>query len=407
MISKTQLFTLALGLPSPWFVDRTSLDLEEGRLDIHLRFERGATFPCPVCKRPDCKVHDRQGERTWRHMNFFQYKAFLHARVPRVRCPDCGVKLVEIPWAREGSGFTLLFEALVMELAGAMPALTIGQLLGETDKRIWRVLHHYTEDARAKVDMFDVRKIGVDETSSKRAHNYVTFFVDLDQRRLLFATEGKDASTVDAFRKDLEDHGGCADNIVEISCDMSPAFIAGAQKNFPNANITFDKYHLVKVVNDAVDKVRRAEQKERAELKGSRYVWLKNQKNLTKKQAIRLESLTMKKRHLKTARAYQIKLAFQDFWEQLPSQAEPFLKKWYFWATHSRLQPVIDAARTIRKHWDGVLQWFTSRLTNAILEGINSLVQAAKARARGYRTLKNFICISYIIAGRLDFALPT
>jgi transposase len=340
-------------------------------------------------------------------MNFFQYKAFLHARVPRVRCPDCGVKLVEIPWAREGSGFTLLFEALVMELAGAMPALTIGQLLGETDKRIWRVLHHYTEDARAKVDMSDVRKVGVDETSSKRAHNYVTFFVDLDQRRLLFATEGKDASTVDAFRKDLEDHGGCADNIVEISCDMSPAFIAGAQKNFPNANITFDKYHLVKVVNDAVDKVRRAEQKERAELKGSRYVWLKNQKNLTKKQAIRLESLTMKKRHLKTARAYQIKLAFQDFWEQLPSQAEPFLKKWYFWATHSRLQPVIDAARTIRKHWDGVLQWFTSRLTNAILEGINSLVQAAKARARGYRTLKNFICISYIIAGRLDFALPT
>ena len=340
-------------------------------------------------------------------MNFFQYKAFLHARVPRVRCPDCGVKLVEIPWACEGSGFTLLFEALVMELAGAMPALTIGQLLGETDKRIWRVLHHYTEDARAKVDMSDVRKVGVDETSSKRAHNYVTFFVDLDQRRLLFATEGKDASTVDAFRKDLEDHGGCADNIVEISCDMSPAFIAGAQKNFPNANITFDKYHLVKVVNDAVDKVRRAEQKERAELKGSRYVWLKNQKNLTKKQATRLESLSMKKRHLKTARAYQIKLAFQEFWEQLPSQAEPFLKQWYFWATHSRLQPVIDAAKTIRKHWDGVLQWFTSRLTNAILEGVNSLVQAAKARARGYRTLKNFICISYIIAGRLDFALPT
>jgi transposase len=163
----------------------------------------------------------------------------------------------------------------------------------------------------------------------------------------------------------------------------------------------------MKVVNEAVDQVRREEQKKHPELARSRYVWLKNPQNLTKKQADKLDSLTLKKLNLKTSRAYHIKLNFQEIFNQSYDVAERLLKKWFFWATHSRLKPVIDAAYTIKRHWNGVLQWFKSQITNGILEGINSLIQAAKARARGYRTNRNLIAMIYLIGGNLKFGLPT
>jgi len=160
---------------------------------------------------------------------------------------------------------------------------------------------------------------------------------------------------------------------------MSPAFIKGAEEQFPEAHLTFDKFHVLKVINEAVDKVRRQEQQDRPELRRTRYLWLKNPANLKKKQAEALESLQVKKLNLKTARAYHIRMNFQEFWNQPLSTAEPFLKKWYFWATHSRLEPIKEAAYTIKRHWNGILRWFTSKINNGILEGINSLIQAAKA----------------------------
>ena len=224
---------------------------------------------------------------------------------------------------------------------------------------------------------------------------------------MLFATEGRDAATVGAFKNDLEEHGGAGANVREVCCDMSPAFVSGVEEHLDRAGITFDKYHVAKIINDAVDEVRRQEQKARPELKGTRYVWLKNEGNLTAKQAESLTELMLPKLNLKTARAYQIKINFQELWAQEPEQAEAFLKKWYFWATHSRLTPMIEAARTIKRHWDGVLRWFESRINNGILEGMNSLVQAAKAKARGYRSVQNFITMIYLVAGKLDFGLPT
>jgi transposase len=209
---------------------------------------------------------------------------------------------------------------------------------------------------------------------------------------VLFVSDGKDASTVEKFAADLAEHGGAAKNVTEVCIDMSPAFIKGTAAYLPDASITFDKFHAVKIVNAAVDQVRRAEQKMRPELKKSRYVWLKNKDNLTASQRDVLGGLSGL--NLKTARAYQIRLAFQDFYAE-PSReaAEAFLKKWYFWATHSRLLPIADASRTIKRHWDGVLRWFDSKITNGLIEGINSLVQAAKAKARGYRSTSNLKAI--------------
>jgi len=406
-MKEIELFQKALGLTAPWKVVSAVFDYEKRRLDIEIDFERGATFDCPACGESGCTAHDTEIKH-WRHLNFFQHETYLHARVPRAGCSDCGPRVVELPWARLGSGFTLLFEAFVMTLAKQMPVNAIARLVGENDTRLWRVLRHYVQEARSAVDMSEVQRVGVDETSRRKHHQYVSVVVDLDRSQVLYAKEGKDASVIESFAKDLEDHGGDRNAVQEACCDMSPAFIKGVQEHLPEAQLTFDKFHVMKIINDAVDQVRIEEQRQQPDLlKKSKYLWLMNEENLKDDQVCRLEALRMKKLNLKTARAYHIKLNFQDFWEQPPEEAEAFLKRWYFWATHSRLEPIKQAACTIKRHWDGVLRWCTSRISNGILEGINSLIQAAKARARGYRSVANIITMIYIIAGKLEFNLPT
>jgi len=400
----TDLFQLALGLLPPWLVEHCEFDPDEKQLEIFIDFSRGGEFACPQCGKPHCKAYDTQN-KIWRHLNFFEHATYLRVRTPRVDCPDCGIKLVPVPWAREGSGFTLLFEAFILAMAKEMPVNAVARLVGEHDTRIWRILQHYVEGTRSEQDYSQVTKIGLDETSSKKGHNYITVFVDMDRSKVLFATPGKDAATLTAFKDDLEAHGGSAEHIEQACCDMSGAFIRGLEDTFPASSITFDRFHVMKIINEAVDEVRRTEQKSRPELKKTRYGWLKNPQNLTAKQRSMIDELNVKKLNLKTARAYQIKLTFQDLYEQPRQTAEAFLKRWYFWATHSRLQPVIDAARTIKRHWDGVLHWIESRISNGVLEGINSLIQAAKAKARGYRSVRNFITITYLIAGKLDLRL--
>jgi len=400
----TALLQLALGLTAPWTVGRSNFDPEARRLDIEIAFTPGSRFACPDCGTAACPVHDTE-RRTWRHLDFFQHQAYLNGRVPRIRCDKCGVRTVSVPWARPGSGFTLLFEAMVVTMMAAMPVKAVARMVGEHDTRLWRVLHHYVDEGRANMRAAGLTRLALDETAIGRGHDYISLFVDLEQRRVLFATEGKDAATVAAFADDLVAHGGDPAAVAEVCIDMSAAFIKGVTENLPEASITFDKFHTVKIVNEAVEKVRREEQKSRPELKASRWVWLKNESNLSSGQRALRDSLA--KSHLKTARAYQIRLAFQDLYDQPSAEAAvDHLKRWYFWATHSRLAPVIDAAKTVKRHQDGVLRWFDSNISNGLIEGINSLVQAAKAKARGYRSVRNLIAMVYLIVGKLDLRLP-
>jgi transposase len=294
-----------------------------------------------------------------------------------------------------------------MMLAKGMPVKSIANLVKEHDTRLWRVLDHYVHESRDRSDFSAVTAVGVDETSSKRGHNYVSVFVDMKSSQILFATEGKDASTLERFKTDLEAHHGDPACIHEVCCDMSPAFTSGVEKHFPEAHLTFDKFHVLKIINEAVDEVRRQEQQSHPELKRTRYLWLKNPGNLKEHQVATLAALQVKNMNLKTARAYHIRLNFQEFWNQPLQEAEIFLTKWYYWATHSRLEPIKKAAYTIKRHWDGILRWFTSKINNGILEGINSLIQATKAKARGYRTTRNLITMIYLIGGKLEFRLPT
>lgn len=403
MIKHEQLFSEALQIREPLYVQRVVFDQKQGELHIHIDFHKGAKFSCPECEKPGVCVHDTE-DKQWRHLNFFQYKAYIHFRHPRVRCDDHGVHRIKVPWAQRGSGFTLLFEALVMELAGCMPVKDIAKNVGEHDTRIWRIINRYVDAGRAEADYSSLESVGIDETSSKKRHTYVTVFTDMQESRVVHVEVGKDAQTVQSFKQMLQDRDIDPLQITQVCADMSPAFRRGVADAFPHAEVTFDKFHVIKLINEALDEVRREEQKDQVLLKRSRYLWLYNPKKLSTKQAVALQQLT--KLNLKTVRAYRIKLALQEVYRAVDKQtAETLLRKWYAWAIRSRLKPVKDVAQTIKTSWNGILNYFDSWLTNGVLESINGVVQAARRRARGYRNVKNFITMIFLLSGKLNLGV--
>ncbi len=402
MFNQETLFEAALQIQEPLYIKKVEFLKELGELHIYIDFRKGSKFKCSICGTDGLPVHDTL-EKTWRHLNFFQYKAFIHYRTPRSNCPDHGVHLVETPWGTARSGFTLLFEAMIMQLAMCMPISQIAQLIDEHDTLLWRIIGKHVNLAHAVADYSDLHRVGVDETSSRRGHKYVTLFVDMDESKVVYVTEGKDAETVKEFKDELPGHNCDPLQITDISADMSPSFRKGAAENFPWANVTFDKFHVMKLMNEAVDTVRRLEQKLVPALKYTRYLWLYNPDKLNAEKTEKLE--TLKKSNIKTAKAYQLKLTLQDIYNTAVDRNDAMvsLNKWYQWATRCRLEPVKAFAKTIKNNWAGVINYFDSRLTNAVLEGINGIVQAVRARARGYRNVQNFITMIYLLAGKLTY----
>jgi transposase len=395
------LFQRALGLEEPWEVVDVQFDAERRRLDLRIDFPRGARFRCPECALEGCKVHDTE-MHTWRHLNFFQHEAYLAARVPRVICAEHGVRQVVVPWARERSDFTLLFEALVMALVKEMPVKAIAGLVGEHDTKLWRVVHHYVDQAVEAQDLGDLEELGIDDTSFRRGQSYVTVFCDLAraERRAVFVTEGRDQQTVEDFAGFLSLHGGEAGRVKEVCQDMSAAYLAGVREHFKQAEVTFDRFHVKQKLGEAIDAVRRAEAKEHRELlKNTRYLWLKRPANLTVRQQDWLDELLQQP--LRTARAYELALKFDDFYELEADRAEEYLRRWMEEVRESDLGPLHDFTETLESHWHGVIRWHHSQVSNGLLEGLNSLIQAAKRRARGYRSARNYKAMIYLVAGKL------
>jgi transposase len=395
------LFQAALGLTAPWQVTSVEFDVEAKRLDLRVDFPKGATFCCPECDRAGLKAYDTE-EKTWRHLDFFQHQAYLTARVPRVECPEHKVRLVAVPWARPRSGFTLLFEALVMAMVREMPVATLAGLVGESDMRIWRVVHHYVDLAVDGQNLEGVERVGIDETSSRRGQDYVSVFADLDQRRGVFVVEGRDHETVQAFSCFLETHGGDPAQVSEVCQDMSEAFLKGTLTYLPKAEITFDRYHIKSHLSKAIDEVRREEVKHHRELlRNTRYMWLKRPANLTGRQRDLLDELLAQP--LKTVRAYTLAQQFDTFYEMTDADtAEEYLRRWIAEVDTTDLEPLHKFARMLEDHWLGVVRWHHSKVSNGLLEGLNSLIQAAKRRARGYRSNRNFIAMIYLIVGKLN-----
>jgi transposase len=403
-----QLFELALNIQDPWYVKDIQFSVENKRLDIHLDFRKGAVFHYESADeniKGDFKVYDTV-DKQWRHLNFFEHECYLHARVPRLDITDSVKRLIDPPWSGVSNGFTMLFETLVLQLASHMPVHTVSRIVSESDYKIWAMLERYVNRALANNDYSELKAVGMDETSKRKGHDYITLFVDLLKKRTVFIAEGKDHETVKAFVADLKAHNGSAEAIKDVSCDMSPAFIKGVKDNLSNAEITFDRFHVTKVISTAVDTVRKQEAcTQAALLKGTKYIFLKNEENLTNAQREKRRELSMSKLNLKSIKALHIRESFQEIYKApVPELFEPRLQEWYFWATHSRIQPIIEAAHTIKAHWDGVVQWKKSHIDNGLLEGLNSLIQAAKAKARGFSTFRYFRIVAFLITGHLDFA---
>jgi transposase len=272
-----ELFQRALGLEPPWEVVEDEFDAGHKRLDLRVDFARGSRFPCLECGRDGCRVHDTETQM-WRHLNFWQHEGYLTARVPRVECPEHGVRWVKVPWARPRSDFTLLFEALLMAMVKEMPVAAIAKLVGEYDKKIWRVVQHYVDAAVAAQDLSAMEELGIDDTSFRRGQSYVSVFADLDpaERRAVFVADGRDHETVEQFGGFLGSHGGRAERIREVSQDMSGPYLSGVREHLEQAQVTFDRFHVKQKLSEAIDTVRRAEAKEeKGLLRNTRYLWLK------------------------------------------------------------------------------------------------------------------------------------
>jgi len=402
----TELFQQALHINAPWFIKSVDFDVEKKQLDIHVDFKRGSTFADPdedgeLAKK--YKAHDTVS-KTWRHLNFFEHDCYLHARVPRIKRDDGKVRLITTPWAGKISGLTLLFEALLIQLCKSMPVHNVCQLTGVSDHKIWAVLDTYVGLAKKEEDFSHISAVGMDETSIAKGHDYITLFVDLNNKRTIHISEGKDHKTVVNFVEMLESKQGDRQAIKQVSCDMSPAFIKGVKENLPEAQITFDKFHIIKLINEAVDQVRREEGKYTPQLKGTRYVFLKNDTNLTAKQKVTKEELSLASLNLKSVRAMQIRETFQAIYTaESTEKFESLLNSWYYWATHSQLAPIVKVAKTIKKHWEGIISWKESQINNGLLEGLNSVLQAAKRKAKGYK-VEHFKTIAYLLTAKLDFS---
>jgi transposase len=400
------LFGMALGLQAPWTVTDVSFKADEptGR-ELHLRigFAVGSKFKDDMGA--ECSVHDTV-ERQWQHLNFFEHHCFLHCKVPRITTSDGRVRNVDVPWARAGSGFTLLFEAFALALIEReMPVLRVAQILGVNPQRVWTVLEHWVSRARLNDDPSTITRLGVDETSSKKGHSYVTIGVDLDESRVIHAVEGKGKDTLAGIAKHLAFKGVEAKQIKELSMDLSPAFIAGAKDSFPTAQITFDRFHVVNLLNEAMNKVRMDERKEHAGLKHHKYTFLKNKENLSPKKRQALDEMITLYPTLGVA--YRLKELFNDLWT-MPDKptASAFLNDWCAQVEEAKIPAFQKFVNTIRSHWSGIIHFVESNITNAILESINSKIQLAKRRARGFRNINNYINMIYFLCGKLTFSYP-
>lgn len=415
------LFTAALGLSRPWEVQKVDLDTVKRRIDFEVSYAAGKPA-CPACGALEQPIHDRV-RRSWRHLDFFQFEAWLHAEIPRVGCTACGkTSQIPVPWAREGSGFTLLFEALALSLTQELPVRQAAQMLRVRDKRLWRRIEHYVHKARARQDVSEVRLIGIDETNVRRGQQYITVVHDLDAKRLLFATPGRDHETVKRFADDLRAHGGKPENIKHVCMDMSGAYALGVSESLPSAQISYDRFHVVALANEAMDEVRTAEWQQDSALVQVALGELDTRERRTLLWAMRRNPETwspkqttamhwLQRANLKTARAWRLKMGLRQVYGHARQHndaqvAAADLKRWIGWARRSRLDSFKRLGKTLRTHFDAVVRGMLEHRSNAFVEAMNGLLQQAKRAARGFKNVSNFISIAYLRMGKLKH-LPT
>jgi transposase len=402
-----QLYEQILGITTPWFVDRVELKLKDGEVQVFLAHQETAQWSCPECGRP-CPLHDHQPERTWRHLDTCQYQTSLHAAVPRTSCPEHGVRTVRTPWAEPLSRFTLLFERLAIDWLQAASQQAVADRLGLSWDEVHGIMQRAVQRGLKRRAAEPVPYLGVDEKAFRKGHRYATLVTDLNRGRVLYVAEERKQSSLDGFWPTLTPAQKAG--IQGVAIDMCEAYANSIRDHLPDADekIVYDKFHVAKNLGEAVDQVRRAENKQlRANgdqrLVGTRYDWLRNPDRMDDQQWREFGALRRSK--LKTARAWALKEQAMVLWDyQYEKAARKHFDWWYRWATHSRLAPMIKKAKMLKSRLKGVLTYLKHGITNATSESLNSKIQWVKYTARGFRSFPNFTTAIYFHCGGLDLS---
>ena len=391
-----------LGLEAPWRVHAAQLDLLRGRVELEVAWDEGAAVVCPECKK-ECARHDHAPEREWRHLNVMQFLTVIRARVPRCRCPEHGVKTVRTPWAEPGSHFTLHFEAFAVQLIGACRSLTqVAELLELDWDGVQRLVERAVTRGLARRSLADIRWVGLDEKSFLRGQSYISVMNDIAGARVLEVVPDRDQAAGEALWQVLP--AAARKKVEAAAMDMSGSYVAATRAQAPQAAIVHDKFHVAKMLNEAVDQTRRAEHARLQAagddtLSGTRYLWLHGLVP-EKKQASFAELLEI---NLQTAKAWCYKEQFIEFWAQ-PDAAHgaQFFADWHRSVVRTRLTRVKAVAKTLKKHLTNLLTYFVYPITNAISEGFNSKIQAIKSDARGFRRFANYRARILFHCGKLS-----
>jgi transposase len=400
-----QLYAKLLGIEFPWLISRVEVDMSAEQIDVWVEEAAGVQFACAACNQ-DASVYDHTAEQVWRHLDTCQCRTYIHARLPRTKCPKDGVKQVRAPWAEPRSQFTGMFEARLIDTLKECDVTGVTRLAGTSWDETWGVMMRAVKRGLARKELRVPARIGIDEKSVGKGHNYESIVCDLDGATVEYVVDDRTKESLASYYRQFSDEELA--QIKAIAMDMWEPYVLATKEYVPDAakKIVFDRFHATKQVTAAVDKVRRAEHKALAQsgdqrLKGTRYLWLRNEENIPEWR--REEFAAVKNAELKTSRAWAIKESLRTFWTYSYTKcAEKYFKAWYFWATHSRIPPMIQAAKTLKRHLPNLLTYFKHRITNATSEGINSKIQMIKLMACGYRNRHHYKAVIYFHCGGLD-----
>lgn len=386
-----------LGIERPWFVDDVVVTMQPKTVETHVSYDGQA--PCPVCGKLAPRYDAR--ERRWRHLDIYEFEAYVVVQVPRVECPDDGVRQIKVPWADGRGGFTALFERLAISLLQEMSISAVARTLKLSWDQIDGIMQRAIDRGLALRKDRIVKHVGIDEKSFKKRHKYVTVVTDLDAGEVLWVGSGRKIETLEAFWKSLSVQQ--LFGIEGVAMDMWPAYIESTLAHLPDAQekIVFDKFHVMRYLTHAVDLERRAAGRSDSTLKRTRYQWLRRPANMSHSE--RIEFAKLRKAHERLGRAWAMKEAFTHLWDYTyVGAARTFFAGWYGWAIRSRFRHMKDVARVMARHIENILTYLRIPITNAASESVNSKIQWFKYQARGFRNEGRFMRSILFHCGGLD-----
>jgi transposase len=404
-VKDTELYAALLRLPKPWRVREVKLDLASERVDVWLEHDPHAKWNCPECAKT-APVYDHAEEAHWRHLDTCDCLTYVHARLPRVNCPTHGVRQIKPGWASSGLAITDLFECRVIDTLKECDVTGTKRLTKTSWDEAWHIMEKAVDRGLARKERRVPAQLSIDEKAFAKRHRYETLVCDCKRGTVEYVTDNRQQGSLEQYYRQFtpEELTG----IEAVAMDMWEPYIAATKAYVPGAEskIVFDKFHVVRTVTEAVDKVRRNEHKILTSegddrLKGTKHLWLYNEENVPEWRKEEFDAI--RGTHLKTGRAWAIKEALRGLWGfSYPKRAEAFFRRWYFWATHSRLNPVIAAAKTLSCHLPNILTYFKHRISNATAEGLNSKIQMVKEMACGFRNRDHYKTAIYFHCGGLD-----